>query len=61
MKAQFGFRTGDLVKAAVHKGKNTGVFTGRVSARSSRKIRGIWSGRDKGRCILEELPSFAEG
>ena len=33
-KAAFGFRTGDLVRASVPKGKNTGVHVGRVAVRA---------------------------
>ena len=49
-KEYFGFQTGDLVKAAVPKGKNKGVWRGRVLCRSSgsfdikigiRRIQGV--------------------
>ncbi|MFM6005028.1 MAG: HNH endonuclease, partial [Sphaerospermopsis kisseleviana] len=34
-KLHFGFRTGDIVKAVVTKGKNAGTYIGRVAIRSN--------------------------
>jgi len=48
-KSFFGFQTGDMVKAVITKGKNAGIYSGRITVRAS----GIFHMPVEGRTRLE--------